>query len=86
MSESNPLVLFETLKATLQRYIPTTLPISRRYPRLQTEFRRLLSEQTLVKGPYVEALPDFQKGRRLIDLIHPPGGYLHSELKDLPEE
>lgn len=86
MSESNPLVLFENLKGTLQRYIPTTLPISRRYPRLQAEFRRLLGEQTLVKGPYVEALPDFQKGRRLIDLMHPPDGYLHSALKDLPEE
>ena len=51
MFESNPLVLFNTLNRTLRRYIPTTLPIGRRYPDLQTEFRRLLEEQELVKGP-----------------------------------
>lgn len=86
MSDSNPLVLFKSLRQTLERYLPTTLPISRRYPKLQAEFRTILSEQTLVKGPYVEALPDFQKGRPLGDLLIPNGGYLQPVFEKLPRE
>ncbi|PNU19689.1 hypothetical protein C2E25_11340 [Geothermobacter hydrogeniphilus] len=84
MSDSNPLVLFETLRETLRRYIPTTLPISRRYPSLQEEFRSLLNDQTLVKGPYVEALPDFEKGQSIADFLD--AGYLHEGFRALPEE
>lgn len=86
MSESNPLVLYQTIKDTLQRYIPTTLPINRRYPLLQEQFRALLNEQTLVKGPYVEALPDFEKGKRLSSLLKTEGGFLHDGFSQLPEE
>ena len=86
MSECNPLTLFNSLNQTIQRYIPTTLPISRRYPDLQAAFRRILSEQVLVKGPYVEALPDFEKGRPLKDLLQTVGGYLHPALGALPAE
>jgi hypothetical protein len=84
MSESNPLVLYQTLKDTIQRYIPTTLPINRRYPRLQEEFRTLLKGQTLVKGPYVEALPDFEKGKTLKSLLKAEGGFLHDGFDQLP--
>ena len=62
MFEANPITLVDTLKDTLRRYISTTLPISRRYPNLQKEFYDLVAKQTLIKGPYVEALPDFEKG------------------------
>ena len=86
MSENNPLVLYNTIKDTLQRYIPTTLPISRRYPSLQSEFRKLISEQTLVKGPYVEALPDFDKGASLSQMFNDSKQFLHSGFKSLPEE
>jgi hypothetical protein len=86
MSESNPLVLFNTLKDTLQRYISTTLPISQRYPRLQSEFRELIRGQTLVKGPYVETLPDFQKGVSLQAMLQDPKGFLHSGFNGLPDE
>ena len=64
MSEANPLDLVKSLRDTLEAYLPTTLPVSRRYPLLAEEFRALLKKQPLVKGPYVEALPDFEKGRK----------------------
>lgn len=82
--ESNPLILFETLNQTLRRYIPTTLPISRRYPKLQQAFRELLDDQELVKGPYIEALPDFEKGRHLRTLLRENGGFLHNNIGNLP--
>lgn len=85
MYESNPLVLFDTLNQTLRRYIPTTLPISRRYPQLQDEFRKLLNDEELVKGPYVEALPDFKKGKPLRALLRKNGGYLNDKLDSLPK-
>jgi len=84
MFESNPLVLFDTLNQTLRRYIATTLPISRRYPRLQEAFRGLLGEQELVKGPFVEALPDFEKGKTLRSLLRLHGGFLNDGLEGLP--
>ncbi len=85
MYESNPLVLYETLNQTLRRYISTTLPISRRYPRLQDAFQKLLNEQELVKGPFVEALPDFKKGHNPGALLRCNGGFLHDTLGQLPE-
>jgi len=84
--ESNPLVLYETLNQTLRRYIPTTLPISRRYPKLQQAFRELLDDQELVKGPYLEALPDFEKGRPLRALLRKNGGFLHNDMENLPDK
>src|SRR4030042_522362 len=84
MYESNPLILKPRVTPTLRRYISTTLPISRRYPRLQDAFRDLLNEQELVKGPFVEALPDFRKGRSLRALLRRNGGFLHDSLEGLP--
>ena len=86
MHESNPLTLFEKLNHTLRRYISTTLPISRRYPQLQEEFRKLLDIQELVKGPFVEALPDFKKGQKLEALLRGKGGFLNDNLGQLPEK
>ena len=76
MFEANPITLVDTLKGTLRRYISTTLPISRRYPKLQEEFYHLVKNQILVKGPYVEALPDFEKGRTLRELLNSKDGFL----------
>ncbi len=84
MSEHNSLKLYATLRDTLRRYIPTTLPISRRYPRLREEFRRIVQEQELVKGPFLEALPDFEKGKSLKELLRCNGGFLHDGLASLP--
>lgn len=86
MYESNPLILFESLNSTLRRYISTTLPISRRYPRLQEAFRGVLKDQELVKGPFLEALPDFRKGRTLKSLLRKNGGFLHDSIGTLPDK
>ena len=72
MQELNP------THETLRRYLATALPISPRYPRLRAEFARLLEREILVRGPYVESLPDFEKGETLRGLLDegccsPPG-------------
>lgn len=85
MSEHNPLILYTTLRDTLRRYITTTLPISRRYPILRSEFRQLIENMELVKGPYLEALPDFEKGATLRSLLRAQGGFLNDGLDALPD-
>lgn len=85
MSEHNPLVLYRQLRDTLRRYIPTTLPISRGYPQLRQAFRELVDNRELVKGPFLEALPDFEKGLPLRALLRSQGGFLHDGLIGLPE-
>ena len=85
MFEANPITLVDTLKGTLRRYISTSLPISRRYPKLQDEFHKLVGMQTLVKGPYVEALPDFDKGSLMRSLLRSNGGFLHEGFSNLPD-
>jgi ATP-dependent helicase YprA (DUF1998 family) len=85
MSETNPIVLVENLKSTLHRYITTTLPVSRRYPLLQKRVKELVAQQPLVKGPYIEGLPDFEKGARLKDLCEENGGCLHDKFLQLPD-
>ncbi|NLB11474.1 DEAD/DEAH box helicase [bacterium] len=85
MKDTNPIDLVDDLKVVLQRYVATTLPISRNYPRLAQEFKEILSEQTLVNGPYVEALPDFEKGCSLESLLVKNGGYIHDAFENLPD-
>ncbi|MDO9073129.1 MAG: DEAD/DEAH box helicase [Rubrivivax sp.] len=84
MSDTNPISFSQDLKGVLARYIATTLPVSRRYPKLRQEFRALLEHEQLVQGPYVEALPDFEKGKSLAQLLKSAGGYLHDALGRLP--
>lgn len=85
--DTNPLNLVEELRETLQRYIPTTLPVNRNYPNLRKEFKRLLDDRSnnpLVQGPYLEALHDFEKGHSLNELTQNNGGYLHNDFSNLP--
>lgn len=84
MKDANPILLVEELKEVLQRYIATTLPVSRRYPKLGQQFRDELQAQTLVEGPYVEALPDFEKGDSLEALLQQNGGFLHPAMGKIP--
>jgi DEAD/DEAH box helicase len=70
--------------ATLRRYLATALPISPRYPALRAGFRRVLEREILVKGPYVESLPDFEKGATLRDLLQ--AGLLHAHWSELDED
>lgn len=84
MKDANPIALVEDLDNVLERYISTTLPIGRRHPRLAAEFRHILAQETLVEGPYVEALPDFEKGESLEALLAKNGGFVHDALGNIP--
>lgn len=83
MSEANPLVLAENLEATLKRYIATTVPVHSRYPELQEGFWKSLKQENLVKGPYIETIPDFEKGRPLRALLKKQGGFMHDAFEAL---
>lgn len=72
MSDLDPLLLRDTLKLTLARYTATAVPISvARAPRLAGEVRRALdaSGNSILRGPYLESLPDFEKGRSVEELV-----------------
>lgn len=84
MNDTNPIELVDDLKKVLERYIATTLPISRRYPLLAARFRDELSRQPLVTGPFVEALPDFEKGGSLTSMLKSNGGFLHDAMGAIP--
>ncbi|NOV23416.1 DEAD/DEAH box helicase [Cupriavidus necator] len=84
MKDANPIALVDDLSDVLGRYIATTLPIGRRHPLLAEKFREILSEQRLVEGPYVEALPDFEKGESLETLLGRNGGFVHDAMGNIP--
>lgn len=84
MAESNPQSLAQSIRSTMTRYLQTALPISHNYPRLRQEFRKIIEGHTLVVGPFVEALPDFEKRGTLRSLLRMSGGPLHDGLGQLP--
>ena len=72
MADLDPLELRRELRGTLERYIATSVPISTmRAPRLATAIRQALSDPNLplVLGPFLESLPDFEKGESIGDLV-----------------
>lgn len=74
--EIDPIVLQEELQHRIRRYLLTALPISRRFPCLRAEAERLINQpDTVIKGPFLEAIPDFPKGVSLKDLVKE--GLLH---------
>src|SRR5690554_6375472 len=83
MSEANPLVLKDNLESTLRRYISTTVPIHSRYPELSETFCSALNSESMVKGPYIETMPDFQKGKTLRNLLEVNGGFMHDGIAGL---
>lgn len=69
MTDLDPNSFQSHLNATLGRFVSTSSPINEiRAPRLAEELRRRIGELTFVKGPYVEMLPDFEKGRSMAQL------------------
>lgn len=67
----DPLHFRRTLRDQLARYITTAAPISlARAPRLAGLYSEALGQAELVKGPYLEAIPDYAKGASLRDLIY----------------
>src|SRR5688572_18274749 len=72
MKELDPIVFRDLLQTTLARFISTSAPVSDiRAPRLAAHINSMLNAQAvpLVKGPFVESLPDFEKGKSLCDLV-----------------
>jgi ATP-dependent helicase YprA (DUF1998 family) len=83
MTERNPISLGRELEETLRRYLRTALPISRNFPKLRQQFEQALTPGLLVKGPFVEATPDFQKGSSLKELV--AEGQIHPGFDRLDE-
>lgn len=80
--EVDPIALQEDLQARMRRYLLTALPINRRFPKLKAEAASRLGENdALIKGPYLEALPDFPKGKSLRALVEE--NVLHPAFSDL---
>lgn len=74
--EIDPIRLQEDLQERMRRYLLTALPIQRRFPKLREEASTELSKgASLIQGPFLEALPDFPKGKALNDLV--AEGLLH---------
>src|SRR5438067_1000836 len=84
MIEQNPIALGRTLEKSVRRYLQAALPISPKYPHLRDEVARSLEQkELLLKGPFVETLPDFEKGASLTELI--AEGKLHTDFAKLDE-
>ena len=57
------------LNDTLAHFVSTSSPINEiRAPSLASELRSKIGALNFVKGPFVEALPDFEKGRSIAQL------------------
>lgn len=72
MRELDPIVFRDQLRATLARFISTAAPVSKvRAPRLARRISEGLNSDSvsLVKGPFVESLPDFEKSHSISDLV-----------------
>jgi ATP-dependent helicase YprA (DUF1998 family) len=69
-TELEPLAFRDELRASIARFISTVAPISsHRAPLLAQQYKDALKREDLVKGPYLEALPDYEKGASLRDLV-----------------
>lgn len=83
--EIDPLRLHDDLEERMRRYLLTALPINRRFPKLrELATTELKKEDTLIKGPFLEALPDYPKGKSLEQLVN--DGLLHPGFAQLEEE
>lgn len=86
MNETNPITMGRSLETSIRRYLRSALPISRKYPKLAGEIERLLSQPgLLLKGPFVEALPDYHKAGSLRALATGEAPLLHQDFAWLSE-
>ncbi len=86
MNDANPIHLTNNLEDALQRYVQTTFAVSRNFPDLREAVKNTLNNTQLVKGPFVETLPDFKKAKRISALLRREGGFLHDGFANLPPE
>jgi ATP-dependent helicase YprA (DUF1998 family) len=86
ITETNPILIGRSLETSIRRYLRSALPVSRNYPRLAAEIERLLNEPgLLLKGPFVEAVPDYPKAESLRELTAAKNSLLHPDFSLLPE-
>ena len=58
----NPVNFRHVLNTSLARFITSAAAVSsRRAPKLRSALNKQIERETLVKGPFVESLPDFDK-------------------------
>ncbi len=72
MPDLDPLQLRDRLRETLERYIVTAVPVSStRAPQLARAVREAVSQvsPSLVKGPFLESLPDYEKKGTIRSLV-----------------
>lgn len=80
--EVDPVALQEELRERMSRYLLTALPINRKFPNLREAARQQFArDNQLIKGPFLEALPDFRKSSSLSKLVEE--GLLHEGFKKL---
>jgi hypothetical protein len=80
--EIDPIALQDELQQRIHRYLLTALPISRRFPSLRAQAEKLINKpETVIKGPFLEAIPDFPKGLSLKELVEK--GVLHEGFAQL---
>jgi ATP-dependent helicase YprA (DUF1998 family) len=86
MIETNPIHVAQGLETSIRRYLKSALPVSRNYPRLRAEIEDLLNQSgLLLKGPFVEAIPDFEKEGSLSSLATGESPLLHNDFARLPD-
>ena len=69
MTNLDPNDFCRRLDQTLARFVSTSSPINEiRAPSLASKLRSKIGALNFVKGPFVETLPDFEKGRSLAQL------------------
>jgi len=84
MTELDPIRFKDYLGATLARYITTAAAVSSaRAPRLSRAVADACANAALVRGPFVESLPDFEKGSSIDELVG--NGELHGAWSALSE-
>lgn len=83
--EINPVELAAKIEESVKRYILTVMGLNSNYPKLSDAFKKLIMGKKLLKGPYVEALPDFEKGKPIEKLLIKNGGFLHNDFENLPD-
>ena len=89
-NEIDPIRLREDLRERLAKYFQTAIPVSPRFPKLKKQsIDSLMAPDKIIKGPFLEALPDFRKGvsiRNLIEerILHEGFESLTPEILDRP--
>lgn len=84
--DRNPVAFGQQIEDSIRGYLKSALPVSHRYPRLRQEISNALAEHDLLlKGPFVEALPDFAKDVSLEALTGGEDPLLAAEFSKLPQ-